>query len=65
MQMHGLPGGIEMIIISFFGCFLYLLPLAFSVFVIVYLVKIKTTLDKIEKRLDQLEASGQEPTPQI
>lgn len=65
MEMHGLPGGMEIIVLWFFGCFLYLLPLAFAVFVIIYLLKIKTALDKIDQRLSRLEGSGQEPTPQI
>jgi len=65
MHAHGLPGGMEMIVLWFFGCFLYLLPLAFGVFVIVWLLKIKNTLDKIEQRLSRLEGAGQEPTPQI
>jgi hypothetical protein len=49
----------------FIGCFAWLLLLAFGAFVIVYLVKIHNALDKIQNRLDRLESSGQEPTPQI
>lgn len=48
-------GGFEAIPLCFIGCFAYLLPVAFAVFVIVYLVQIKSKLDKIESRLNNLE----------
>lgn len=57
--MHAMPGGFEWVFISFVGCFAYLLPVAFAVFVIIYLVKIKSQLDKIESRLNDLETRNQ------
>lgn len=54
-MVHCMPGGAEWVVLTFVGCFAYMLPILFGVFVIVYLVKIKTSLEKIEKRLDQLE----------
>lgn len=54
-NMHGMPGGFEWIGILFIGCFAFALKLLFVVFVIIYLVKIKASLDKIESRLNDLE----------
>jgi hypothetical protein len=53
--MHGMPGGAEWLLIVFVGCFAYMLPVLFAVFVIISLVKIRASLDKIEKRLDQFD----------
>ncbi|MCE5185188.1 MAG: hypothetical protein LLF76_03585 [Planctomycetaceae bacterium] len=53
--MHCLPGGFEWIGIFLIGCFVFALKLLFVVFVVVYLVKMASSLDKIQKRLDQLE----------
>ena len=50
--MHALPGGIEWIIILFVGTFVYIVPLAFIVFVVVSLLKINSTLTAIKKKLD-------------
>lgn len=50
----GMPAGWEWLVI--FGmCFAYLLPIAFAVFVIVYLVKIRSAVEAIRKKIDQLE----------
>lgn len=57
--MHGMPCGFEWIGIFIIGCFAFLLKLLFVVFVIVYLVKIKAQLDKIESRLNNLERPDQ------
>ena len=53
--MYGLPGGLEWIIIFLMGMFVYALPLAFVVFVVVFLVKINNTLTAIKKKLDEPE----------
>lgn len=50
----GIPGGAEWLMI-FFGCFMYILPIAFAVFVIIYLIKINNTVEAIRKKLEQLE----------
>lgn len=56
--MH-MAGGLELIVIMFAGLFVYALPLAFAVFVVVFLVKINNAVSDIRKRLDQLEQKHQ------
>ena len=51
----GFPGGAEWFLISFIGCFAYILPVVFAVFVVIYLVKIRSTVEAIQKKLEQLE----------
>jgi hypothetical protein len=51
----GVPGGWEFFPVMFLGCFAYLLPIAFAVFVIIYLIKINSTVEAIQKKLEQLE----------
>lgn len=50
-----IPGIGEWIIILFMGLFVYALPLAFAVFVIVFLIRINKTVVDIQKKLDQSE----------
>ena len=54
-MMHGLPGGFEWLFMSVFGCFLYILPIAFIVFAVIYLVKIRSAVEAIQKKLEQFE----------
>jgi cobalamin biosynthesis protein CobD/CbiB len=51
----GMPGGAEWFVIMFVGCFAYVLPILFAVFVMIYLLKIHSTVEAIRKKLDQLE----------
>lgn len=51
--MCSMPGGLEWIVIFFMGMAVYVLPLAFAVFVVVFLIKINNTLTAIQKKLEQ------------
>ena len=56
--MHtGIPGGMEWLFIVFVGCFAYILPIVFAVFVMIYLVKIRNTVEAIQKKLEKFEQS--------
>ena len=53
----GMPGGFEWLVIMFVGCFAYILPIVFAVFVMIYLVKIRSTVEAIQKKLEKFEQS--------
>jgi len=58
MIMHtgmGMPGGWEWLTIIFFGVFGVGIKLAFMVFIIVFLVKIRNTVETIRKKIEKLE----------
>ena len=52
--MHVMPGPIESLLVISVGFFCYFLPILFAVFVIVYLVKIRNTVEDIRKRVECL-----------
>ena len=49
----GLPGPMEILVFIFIGFFVYILPIAFAVFVAISLVKIRSTVEAIQKKLEQ------------
>ncbi|MBL7214373.1 MAG: hypothetical protein ISS71_01710 [Phycisphaerae bacterium] len=51
-----IPGAMEWLVIVFVGCFAYILPIAFAVFVAIYLVKIRSTVEAIQKKLEQQDS---------
>ncbi|MBP8605576.1 MAG: hypothetical protein KBI46_07035 [Phycisphaerae bacterium] len=55
MAHIGIPGGIEWLTIFFIGFFGIGMKLAFMVFVIVFLIKINSSIESVKKKLDQFE----------
>lgn len=49
------PGGLEWLAIFFIGFLGIGIKTAFMVFIIVFLIKINSSLDSIKRKLDQLE----------
>lgn len=58
----GIPGGAEWLLVMFLGCFVYILPVVFAVFVIIYLVKIRSAVEAIHKKLEQQNPGGSTKT---
>lgn len=55
-----MPGGFEWIFIFFMGMFVYILPLAFAAFVVVFLLKIHNAVINLQKKIDRLEQKQSE-----
>lgn len=50
-----IPGGMEKMVLIFATLLFYMLPLAFAVFVGVFLVKTHNIVVRLEQKIDQLE----------
>jgi len=60
MMAMMIPGGVEWIFIFFMGMFVYVLPLAFAAFVVVFLLKIHNAVIKLQQKVEQLEQKQSE-----
>jgi len=64
MIYHGIPGGIEWLVVMFISCFVYIIPIVFAVFVIVYLVKIHNAVAAILNKLEQQNSKVDSTSPE-